>query len=164
MTETYGHWDKPLKPANTDDMFLAWDVPVTDETLEVIGYIDEKEACRHIVKAAGKPSQIHATCDSDVLIADGRDIAHIEISLHDKNGVFNPAAANRITVKVEGAAELIALDNGKPDSHELFKAESMNAYGGLLLAIIRAKREPGDAQVTVTAEGMAAAMIELAVK
>ncbi|MCL2663130.1 MAG: DUF4982 domain-containing protein [Oscillospiraceae bacterium] len=164
MTETYGHWDTPQKPANTDDMFLAWDVPVTDETLEVIGYIDDKEACRHTVKAAGKPSAIHTTCDSDTLIANGRDIAHIEISLHDKNGVFNPTATDAITVKVEGAAELIALDNGKPDSHESFKASTMNTYGGLLLAIIRAKREPGEVKVTVSAEGIETAFIELTAK
>jgi len=161
MTKTYGHWDKPQIPANTDDMFLTWDVPVSNETIEVIGYIHDREFCRHKVEAADTPATIRATCDSQTLKADGRDIAHIEIALYDKNGVFNPVASNAITIKVEGAAELIGLDNGNPESHESFKGTTMNAHGGLLLAIIKAKREPGDVTVTITSEGLEQVKVEI---
>jgi len=161
MTETYGHWDKLPLIANTDDMFLSWDVPVTDETIEVIGYIDEKEVCRYKVEQAGEPAAIRAVCDSDALTADGRDIAHIEISIEDANGLFNPAATNSLSVKVEGAAELIGLDNGKPDSHESFKGTSMKAHSGLLLAVIQAKRETGSIKVTISSDGLKPATIEL---
>jgi len=161
MTETYGHWDKLPLIANTDDMFLSWDVPVTDETIEVVGYIDDKEACRYKVEKAGAPAAISAKCDSDALTADGRDIAHIEIAIEDANGLFNPAATNSISVKVEGAAELIGLDNGKPDSHESFKGSSMKTHGGLLLAVIQAKRETGSIKVTISSDGLKPATIEL---
>ena len=164
MTETYAHWDKTPVVANTDDMFLSWDVPVTSETVEVIGYIDGKEACRHKVEAAGAPAVIRAVCDSQTLGADGRDIAHIEIAIEDSRGVFHPAADNKITVKVEGAAELVGLDNGKADSHESFKGASMRANCGLLLAVIRAKREAGDVKITVSADGLEPAEVSLIVK
>lgn len=161
MTETYGHWDREQIPANTDDMFLSWDVPVTRDTIEAVGYIGGKEVCRHKVEAAGEPAAIKASCDCEVLKADGRDIAHIEIKLEDANGILNPIAKNAVTVKVEGAAELLGIDNGMPDSHESFKGETMNAGGGMLLVIIRAKREPGDIKIKITAEGLTPAVIEL---
>ena len=161
MTETYGHWDKPPAAANTDDMFLSWDVPVSRDTIEAVGYVNDKEVCRHTVKAAGKPAAIRAFYDCKKLRADGRDIAHIEISITDEDGVFDPAAANAVTVRVEGAAELIGIDNGMPESHESFKGDTMKTGGGLLLAVIRAKRKPGDITVTVTAEGLKPAVVEL---
>ena len=163
MTETYGHWDKPQIAANTDDMFLSWDVPVSRDTIEVIGYINGEKVCCHKVEAAGEPAAIHAVCDSDVLQADGRDIAHIEISIVDSEGVIDPVANNAVTVKVEGAAELIGIDNGMPDSHESFKGSTMNAGCGLLLAIVRAKREPGSAVITITSEGLKSAVVKLCV-
>jgi beta-galactosidase len=144
-------------------MFLSWDVPASRETIEVAGFTGGEEVCRHKVKAAGKPSKIHAVCDSDVLKADGRDITHIEISIVDSNGVFNPVAANTVTVTVEGAAELIGIDNGMPDSHESLKGTTMKAGGGLLLAIVRAKREPGSATITITSEGLKQAAVELSI-
>jgi len=161
MTETYGHWDRTQIAANTDDMFLTWDIPVAKDTLEVVGYIDGIEKCRHKIEAAGIPAAIKATCDSETIKADGRDIAHIEIGIEDSCGIFNPVASNAVTVTVEGAAELIGIDNGIPDSHETFKGDTMNAGGGLLLAIIRAKREPGNVTVTITSEGLTPAIIEL---
>jgi len=161
MTETYGHWDKPQIAANTDDMFLSWDVPVSRETIEVVGFISGEEVCRHKVKAADEPAAIHAICDSDVLQADGRDIAHIEISIVDINGVINPVATDPVTVTVEGAAELIGIDNGMPDSHESFKGTTMKAGCGLLLAIVRAKRESGSVTITITSEGLKPAVVEL---
>ena len=158
MTETYGHWDKPQIAANTDDMFLSWDVPVSRDTIEVVGYIDGEEVCRHKVEAAGEPAAIRVVCDSEELVADGRDIAHIEISIVDNNGVINPVASNAVTVNVEGAAELIGIDNGMPDSHESFNGNTMNAGCGSLLAMIRAKREPGDVTISINAEGLKPAL------
>jgi len=164
MTETYGHWDKPQIAANTDDMFISWDVPVSRDTVEVIGYIGGEEVCRHKVEAAGEPAAIQAVCDCDVLQADGRDIAHIEISIIDGDGVINPVATNAVTVIVAGAAELIGIDNGMPDSHESFKGSTMNVGCGLLLAVVRAKREPGEVTVTITSEGLETAIAKLSVE
>ncbi|MCL2058668.1 MAG: DUF4982 domain-containing protein [Oscillospiraceae bacterium] len=166
MTETYAHWDKRPVAANTDDMFLCWDVPAGPGVIEVVGYIDGKEVYRHKVEAAGAPAALRVECDSGSLLADGRDVAHIEIAIVDANGLLHPAATNAVTVDVEGAAELIGLDNGKPDSHESFKGRTMSANGGLLLAVVRAKRgQPGGAvKVTVSADGLKSAIVELSLK
>ena len=40
MTERYGHFDRYRRPANTDDLFLSWDVPFEPGKIEVVGYHD----------------------------------------------------------------------------------------------------------------------------
>ena len=154
MTENYGHWDRPQFPANTDDMFLSWDVPVSPEPIEAVGYINGEEVYRYKIEHAGPPHKIEATCDTETLKSDGLDIAHIEIAMKDENNIFNPVATNQITVNIEGPAELIGLDNGMPDSHTSFKSNTMPTGGGLLLAVIRSKRETGTIKIELTSEGL----------
>jgi len=164
MTETYGHFDTPPVSANTDDLFLSWDVPYEPGTLEVVGYDFEKELCRHKVETAAAPAQIKATPDTASLQADGQDIAHIEIAIHDENGLFHPEATNNIAVKIEGPAELIGIDNGFPASHVSLKGSEMPAHKGLLLAMIRTKRESGKITVHLTSDGLKPATVELTAK
>jgi len=161
MTQTYGHFDTPTVSANTDDLFLSWDIPYEPGEMEVIGYDHEKEVCRYKVKTAKAPAKIKATCDSATLQANGRDIARIEIAITDENNVFHPEAAREITVKIEGPAELIGIDNGDPACHSSFKGSTMATHKGLLLAMIRAKREPGIITMTLSSEGLAPATLEL---
>ena len=164
MTETYGHFDAPLVSANTDDLFLCWDVPYAEGVMEVVGYNAEgQEECRSKIETAGKPVAIVATADTHTLQADGRDITHIEIAFADEKGILNPVAANTVTVKVEGAAELIGIDNGNSASHESLKGDTMAAYNGLLLLTLRAKREPGPVNVIITSKGLTPAMVEFTV-
>lgn len=162
MTETYGHFDTPPISANTDDLFLSWDVPFEPGTLEVVGYnLDKEEICRHKVQTAKAPIKIKATTDTQALQADGRDMAHIELILLDEDNIFNPEATNIIHVKVEGPAKLIGLDNGNPVSHTSFKGSEMAAHKGLLLAMIQSQREVGKVKITIASEGLISTVVEL---
>ncbi|MCL2403934.1 MAG: DUF4982 domain-containing protein [Defluviitaleaceae bacterium] len=164
MTETYGHFDTPMISANTDDLFLSWDVPYAEGTMEAVGYnAAGEEISRSIIKTATQPVAIVAATDTNTLQAGGRDIAHIEITFADINGILNPVASNKVTVAVEGAAELIGLDNGNSASHESFKGHSMTAHNGMLLIVIRAKHDAGKAKVTITADGLTPAVVDFTV-
>jgi len=154
MTETYGHFDKPPVPINTDDMFLSWDVPYAPGTIEVTGFNDGKEVCRHSVKTAGVPARLSASIDSVKLISDGRDIAHIEVKIMDADNLFCPHANNRIYIDIDGPAGLIGIDNGRPDCKDSFKGNNMEAMAGLLLIIIRSKQEEGEIKIKLRAGGL----------
>jgi len=160
MTKTYGHYDTPLINANTDDLFLSWDVPYAEGMMEVVGYsATGEELCRSKIETAGKPVAVKATVDTTTLQADGRDIAHIEVTFADANGILNPAASNVVSVSIEGAAELIGIDNGNPACHESFKGKNMAAHNGMLLIMIKAKNEPGQACVSITSDGLMPATV-----
>ena len=63
MTERYGHFDRYRRPANTDDLFLSWDVPYEPGKIEVVGYHDGKEVCRYNVETTGEAALIKLTVD-----------------------------------------------------------------------------------------------------
>jgi beta-galactosidase len=147
MTEIYGHFDTPPIQANTDDMFLSWDAPYEPGVIEVIGYNGGLEVCRHTIKTAGPPARLSASADTETLAADGRDVVHIEVRVTDAEGLLCPTAHDRIHAEIEGCAELIGIDNGRPDCLDSFKGSSKEAMGGLLLIILRSKREAGEIRV-----------------
>ena len=43
MTERYGHFDRYRRPANTDDLFLSWDVPFEPVSLRWLAIMTEKK-------------------------------------------------------------------------------------------------------------------------
>ena len=165
MSEQYGHFDTPLISANTDDLFLSWDVPFEPGEMVAIGYSTQgDELCRHEIKTAGAPAAIIASADTDILQADGRDIAHIQVTFADAAGVPNPVASNPVTVGIDGPAELIGIDNGNPVCYSPFKGSTMAAHNGMLLAILRAGRKPGQVKVRMTSGGLEPAVVELEVR
>ena len=164
MTETYGHFDTPPIAANTDDLFLSWDVPFEGGNMEAVGYINDKEVCRFKVQSAGKPTKMKVSIDADdnILQADGRDIAHIVVTFEDENGIQNPIASNVVNIKVDGPAELIGIDNGKPDCHESFKKNTKTAFNGMILGIIRTKQEKGEITITISSDELEPVVLKIA--
>ena len=77
MTQTYGHFDKEPIPANTDNLFLSWDVPYEPGCIELVGFMDDKEVVRDRVETAGEPYAIRLNCYQDTLAADGLDVGRL---------------------------------------------------------------------------------------
>ena len=95
------------------------------------------------------------------LIANTRDLAFIEISALDKNGVQVLNAQNRVNVKVTGAGRLVGLDNGDSSDLDSYKGISRRLFGGKLLAIIEATDKEGDISITVQSRGLEEATLTL---
>lgn len=142
--------------ANTDDLFLSWDVPYEPGELVAIGYDRQgHELTRHTVSTFGEPCALHLQTDSAYITADGRDIAHIEISLNDENGNLVMTSSNTLTVTVSGAGHLLVLENGNSLDHTLGRCQTRNAHYGKLLAIVQSNRnEIGTIHVEVSGEGI----------
>jgi beta-galactosidase len=161
MTEIYGHYDRKVVPADTDDLFLSWDVPYIPGVLEAAGINNGVEICRHAVKTSKRPAIIEAALDAESIKADSRDIAHITVRILDEDGNFVPNADNDVCVSVEGAARLIGLANGRPDSMEPYNARHMKAFSGMLLAVAQSNGKVGEAKVKLTADGLVPAELNL---
>jgi len=164
MTERYGHFDRYKRPANTDDLFLSWDVPYEPGEMEVVGYHEEKEVCRYKVRTVGEAVAIKAEADVDALTADGRQIAQIEIRLVDAEGRMNPTACNALDFTLEGDGRILGIDNGRPDCHEQWKeTKGRTAFNGMAYCIVQAGKQPGVLKLTVTGEGLKGAVVEISV-
>ena len=143
----------------TADLHLAWDVPYEPGMLEAVGRRDGVEICRARVETTGAPAALRVTADRDEIAADGRDVAHLTVEVLDANGRLVPTADARVWFSVEGAGQLIGVDNGDPVDHDSFKADSRKALCGLCLGIVQSGREPGDITIRVSADNLAPATL-----
>jgi beta-galactosidase len=133
MTQQYGHYDRPIIPITTNDLHLCWDVPFEHGVIEAVGYNDNKEVKRTLIRTTDKPFKV--SISADVGLCSGQKVYHITAKILDKDGLLVPTAYNTIKFKVEGGT-ILGVDNGVPLSHEPFKSDKRKASAGLCLAIV----------------------------
>jgi beta-galactosidase len=138
---------------------LRWDDVVYEPgTLEVVAYKDGAKWATDRVRTAQAAARLEAVPDRAAIRADRRDLSFVTVRVLDAAGVVVPRADNRIRFTVAGPGEIVATDNGDPTSFEPFPSPERNAFGGLVLAIVRAKPgRPGRIRLTATSDGLGAA-------
>ena len=159
MTERYGHFDRKRRPANTDDLFLSWDVPYEPGAIEVVGYHDGQEVCRYRVETTGPAAAIELSVDRTSLSADGVSVMQAEIRIVDAQERLVPDVCPQLDFELEGDGEIIGIDNGQPECHEQWKeTKGRHAFNGMAYAVIRAGQKPGALTLTVKGSGADAAL------
>ena len=146
---------KPVKKDNA----LNWKVSFEAGTLKAVAYKDGKEVATDVLRTAGKPASLVLFSDRSTLSNSFHDAAHIEVSVVDKDGVEVPNAANKITFTVEGPGKILGVDNGSIVSHELFQANTREAFQGRALVILRGVAGDGKVTLKATADGLAGAAV-----
>jgi beta-galactosidase len=156
---------QPAKvPLTTADLHLAWDVPYEPGVLRAVGRRGGEVVCVQEIATAGPAAQIRLAADREEIAADGRDIAHITVSILDAEGRPAPTADNLVNFDVEGEGRLIGVDNGDPASHEPFQTMQRKAFNGLCLAIVQAGKRAGTVRVTARAEGLTGDRVSIAMR
>ena len=142
---------------------LAWeDVVYQPGTLTVTTWKNGKPWADGERATTGAASQINVTADRAEIKADGRDLSFVTIAIADENGRTVPRSMNRLHFKIEGAAEIVAVCNGDPTSHESFHGDTMPTFNGLCQVIVRGKPgQLGKATLRVTSEGLPDAALTL---
>ena len=152
MTERYGHFDKTPVPVNTDDLFLSWDVPYIPGYIELVGYMDGREAVRHTVRTAGEPAAVKLNCYRSEMKGDGLDIAQIEAEILDEHGNLCVQADTKLTFTVQGPGYAAAVDNGNPEGMESLRGSCIHAFHGRAYVIIQSDETKNGDTCTVCAE------------
>jgi beta-galactosidase len=96
---------------------LQWSVNYEPGTLQAIGYRNGRKLMTE-VETSDKPNTVVVTPYKTTMLADGKDVAVLNISVIDKNGVEVPDANNLIHFSLQGDAKIIGVGNGDPSSHE----------------------------------------------
>lgn len=142
-----------------DKMDLLWQVPYEPGVMVAKGKKDGKVVYTKEVRTAGNPAKIQLIADRKIIAADGQDVMHIEVNVQDKENNFIPNASNRINFRVEGEAEIIAVDNGDPLNEESFDSPSRKAFNGLCLVILKSTKTKGEFMLYAESEGLEGAQI-----
>ena len=142
---------------------LMWmDVPYEPGELKVVAYdaagkpVEEKT-----VHTAGKPHHLELVADRTRLVADGKDLAYITVSVVDKDGNLCPSDNRLVSFSVKGAGRYRAAANGDATSLDLFHLPKMPAFNGQLTAIVQSTEQSGEIVFEAKAKGLRTGKIVL---
>lgn len=150
------------KKKQGDELHIQWAVKYEPGTLKAVSRKDGNVVAEKIIKTAGKPAKIILTADRSKLKADGEDLSFVTVTIQDKDGNLVPHAKNLLNFKLEGAAEIAALDNGQQtDLTPFSNKKSRRVFNGLLLAIVKSHLKSSAVELIVSGEGLKPATIRL---
>ena len=133
----------------------SWKVPYEPGELRAFAYNEEGQviasSSRH---SFGDAAKIVLVPSQTEILASGRDLIFLEISMKDRDGYPVENATNRVHVKVSGAGRLVGLDNGDSTDYDAYKGTSRRLFSGKLLAIIESTLSPGPIKVEVSSPGL----------
>lgn len=107
-------------------------------------------AC-HRIESAGSAVALQVKAETPVgWNADGMDLQYINVTAVDRKGHRVWTYDEQLTVQVEGAAQLIAMDNGDHYTSDLFNGVlTKRMYKGQMQIILRSKQQAGKVKVKV---------------
>lgn len=143
---------------------MEWDVVYFPGKLEVRGYKAGKVVAKKIVETTTEAAKIQASSNTNVLAADGCDVAVVNIAIKDAKGRTVPTADNLVKFSIEGPGRIIGVGNGNPSSHEPDKAEQRKAFNGHCQVLVQSDRQKGEIKLTATAEDLKDAVMTIVVE
>ncbi len=144
------------------EMRAHFSVPFEAGVIRAVGYSEDgTEILSKALHTPSDPAAVVMSADRETILADGRDIAFVEISVTDKSGIPVGNARNRIRVEVSGAGRLVGLDNGDSTDYDSYKGDNRRLFSGKLLAMVESTLEPGNITVRAYSEGLDPAELTL---
>ncbi len=140
---------------------LTWQLPFEPGVLEALGLRNGQTESAFTLKTAGRAQRIELLPDVKEMRADGRDICHVEFRVVDAQGVRVPDATQEVKFTIEGPAKLLGVENGDLNSSSTGKDAMRNAYHGRGLAIVQSTHDSGKVRLTVRADGLKEASLEI---
>ena len=132
--------------------------------VEAVSYSNGKEISRDVLITAGEPASITLLPEKLNMKADGHDLICLKIEIRDKDGKLVPDAALPLKATIDGCATLAGFGSANPITDEDYTDDCTVSYRGRAMAIIRSGYESGKVNITISAEGMENAGVELSVE
>lgn len=141
------------KPAGEANQFLAiFEVPYEPGELKAVAYRNGKACETFSLYTAEEEVELKIHTDCMELHANGSDLSYLMISLVDKEGRENLYVKKDITIQVEGAGFLAGFGSANPSCEGNYDDLTWKTYDGYVLAVIRAGMEPGEINITISAD------------
>jgi beta-galactosidase len=136
---------------------LQWSVNYEPGTLEAVAYKKGKKLTTK-VETTGAATEVKITPYKTTIMADGKDVAVINVSVVDQQGREVPDADNMIKFFISGDAKIIGVGNGDPSSHEPDKcadgAWQRSLFNGKCQVLVQAGKNPGHISFDAKATGL----------
>ena len=110
------------------------------------------------METTGLPEEVVLTPYKTTMLADGKDVSVINISVVDREGREVPDADNMIRFSISGNGKIIGVGNGDPSSHEPDKcidgAWQRSLFNGKCQVIIQSDKKSGSIKFEAKAIGL----------
>ncbi len=119
---------------------LLWEVPYEAGKLLAVGR-DEKGdrlSCSSLV-TSGDVASVKIESDKLSINSDGYDLANVEITLLDKDGVKVVDQDQEIVVKLGGDVKIVGIDNGSDKFVGDHQADRITTYNGRALVVLQSQ-------------------------
>ncbi len=133
-------------------LYFSYKVPYEPGEIIARG-IKAGEEYLHRLQTAEKASTIRLTASRSLISGRSNETCHILAEILDENGIIVPLENHLINFSVEGAGEIIGVDNGDLWSLESYKTNFRETRDGHCLAIVRSTGE-GPLKITAVSEGL----------
>ena len=131
-------------------------------TLEAVSYDGQgRKLASYAIKSAKNDSMLLAIPEKTILKANGEDLAYINVSIADCDGIVKSLEDRKVTVTVAGAGVLQAVGSDDGRTPESYLTDSFTTYYGRMQAIVRSTEKIGDITVTISADGLETQIVTL---
>jgi len=143
---------------------LQWTVKYQPGKLEAVAFKNGKKLTAK-VETTGQAAEVVMTPNKTTMLADGKDISVINITVIDRDGREVPDADNLIKFSIKGVGKIIGVGNGDPSSHEPDKcADGMwqrNLFNGKCQVIVQSTKQAGSIKFEAKAAGLYTASTDI---
>lgn len=146
-----------------EDFRLVWDsVKYEPGAVKAVSYKNGKKWSEATIRTTGKATNLALSANCKEIQADGSELIFVTVAVQDKNKQTVPRSNPLIKFTVEGAGEIVSTDNGNAIDFTSFLSHERNAYNGLALVIVKAKKnEKGNIVIKAESQGLKAGVVEV---
>jgi beta-galactosidase len=152
------------KKAGFNNGIIEWTFEYTCGNVEVKGINKGEQICSHIIKTAGQAHKIKLVPDRQNLKAGCADIAHIEISIIDKEGLLCPNEEMLVEFALTGDGQFLGACSPDLNQNLGFTLPKVVTSQGRALAMIKAGDNSGTIEVFAYSEKLENASLRFKVK
>lgn len=138
----------------TADLQIVWRVPYHPGTLRAIAKKGGKVVAETSVSTAGAPAGLALRADKKHVLANKRDVIHVEVNIVDKEGILVPEADDLVRFEISGPGKIIGVENGDITDFSSMKASERKAFKGKCLVLIQSTEQAGQINLKARSEGL----------
>ncbi|MGZ3752198.1 MAG: glycoside hydrolase family 2 TIM barrel-domain containing protein [Mucilaginibacter sp.] len=136
-------------------------VPYSPGQLKAVGVNNDKEIESTILQTSGNAAKIQLSADRKEIAANGQDLSYVTIEITDKDGIFQPNAANLLHFKIDGPGTIAGVANGDMKDTDSYTGNTRKAWHGRALVVIKSTHGAGDIKLDVSSSGLSGASLNI---
>ena len=152
------------KPMDCENRLITGYLPYQPGTVTVTGYRNGKAVCTHKTVTPGAPQKLAFAAEQCILPNEEgyEQLFALRMCDADGNPVFRSSAA--VTFRVQGGAEVIAVDSGDLSTDDPYQTDTVKLYQGQACVLLRFTGKPGEVRLFAEAPGVESAQMKIQVQ